>query len=129
MSNQLPLQYQLKCEKAETMVISKIRERLSNAASRTEMFRVFSDYSSLFYRPRIKTALLEYQADLVRRVDEDFKNIQDKYWAKRDEINFICSSRDIPLVADQLIWLFQLEQRVKVTIRGQSARDKKYCCL
>jgi dynein heavy chain 1 len=42
---------------AETYITKRLREKLGNATNANEMFRIFSKFSGLFFRPRIKSAI------------------------------------------------------------------------
>ncbi len=44
-----------------------------------QMFRVFSKFNALFFRPRIKGAIQEYQTQLIERVKEDIRTLQDMF--------------------------------------------------
>ncbi len=43
------------------------------------MFRVFSKFNALFFRPRIKGAIQEYQTQLIERVKEDIRALHDMF--------------------------------------------------
>lgn len=40
------------------------------------MFRVFSKFNPLFFRPRIRAAIAEFQADLIKHVREAVHKLQ-----------------------------------------------------
>lgn len=48
----------------------------SSTSSAEEMFRVFSKFNPLFFRPRIRAAIAEFQADLIKHVREAVHKLQ-----------------------------------------------------
>jgi dynein heavy chain 1 len=53
----------------EAVITAQLRDRLATAQSAAEMFRVCSKFNALFFRPRIRGAIREYQAQLIGRVE------------------------------------------------------------
>ena len=53
---------------AENYITKRLREKLGSASSANEMFRIFSKFNGLFFRPRIKSAIEEYQSQLLKTV-------------------------------------------------------------
>jgi hypothetical protein len=45
----------------EKNIIIKLRDKLGAATSTKEMFNIFDNFSSLFFREKIKNAVVEYQ--------------------------------------------------------------------
>ena len=76
--------------------------------------RVFSKFNALFFRPRIRGAIQEYQAQLISRVKDDIKSLQNKF-----KIGYTGSStshmsglRDLPPVSGAIIWARQIERQL-----------------
>jgi len=44
----------------EKNIITKLREKLGSASSTIEMFNIFCNFSPLFFREKIKNAVVEY---------------------------------------------------------------------
>jgi dynein heavy chain 1 len=44
--------------------VEQLRDRLATAQSANEMFRVCSKFNALFFRPRVRGAVREYQAQV-----------------------------------------------------------------
>lgn len=111
--------YQEKLTRFETNITQRIRERLSQAKDGNEMFRVFSEYNTLFFRPRIRSAIQEHQADLVNQVKADFHALQKKFREGHDntEACFAARTRDFPPNAEKVIWTRQIEDRVKLALQ------------
>jgi dynein heavy chain 1 len=42
------------------------------------MFRVFQTFNALFQRPRIRGAIYDYQNQLLSKVENDIKELQEK---------------------------------------------------
>lgn len=53
---------------AESYITKKLREKLGGSSNANEMFRIFSKFNGLFFRPRIKSAIEEYQSQLLKTV-------------------------------------------------------------
>lgn len=69
-----------KCiDHAESEITARLRDKLGAAKTATEMFRVFSRFNALFYRPRIRGAIQEYQTSLIQQVKDDVHRLQDKF--------------------------------------------------
>lgn len=61
-------QYTDKIDRVESQITNRLRDRLGAAKTGAEMFRVFSQFNPLFFRPRIRGAIQEYQASLIQQV-------------------------------------------------------------
>lgn len=61
-------QYADKIDRVESQITNRLRDRLGAAKTGAEMFRVFSQFNPLFFRPRIRGAIQEYQASLIQQV-------------------------------------------------------------
>jgi dynein heavy chain 1 len=59
--------YETCIDRVETQITLKLRDKLGAAKNATEMFRVCSKFNALFFRPRIRSAVQEYQNELLRR--------------------------------------------------------------
>jgi dynein heavy chain 1 len=57
----------------ETHITDQLCDRLATAKNASEMFRVFSKFNALFFRPRVREAIQLYQAQLIERVKDDIK--------------------------------------------------------
>lgn len=49
--------YDSRIERVEAQITSKLRDRLATAKNANEMFRVFSKFNALFFRPRVRLFL------------------------------------------------------------------------
>ena len=64
---------------AENYITKRLREKLGSASSANEMFRIFSKFNGLFFRPRIKSAIEEYQSQLLKTVKESINLLDRKF--------------------------------------------------
>lgn len=62
------------------------------------MFRIFSKFNGLFFRPRIKAAIEEYQSQLLKTVKNgiDALDFKFKQHYENTQNSRICKVRDIP---------------------------------
>uniref|UniRef100_A0A0G4FLJ2 Dynein heavy chain, cytoplasmic n=1 Tax=Chromera velia CCMP2878 TaxID=1169474 RepID=A0A0G4FLJ2_9ALVE len=111
--------YDDKIDRAEGQITSKLRDRLGAAKGASEMFRVFSKFNALFFRPRIRGAIHEYQSQLIQQVKDDIRKLQNKF--KQSYVTTQAAKmsqlRDIPPTAGAIIWAKQLERRLQVYMR------------
>lgn len=79
-----------------SQITARLRDKLGRAKSANEMFRVFSKFNALFFRPRIKGAIQEFQSELIQRVKDDIKALQAKFMVQyaRSEAKRISTVRD-----------------------------------
>lgn len=64
---------------AESYITKKLREKLGGSSNANEMFRIFSKFNGLFFRPRIKSAIEEYQSQLLKTVKESINLLDKKF--------------------------------------------------
>ncbi|KUF96061.1 valine--tRNA ligase [Phytophthora nicotianae] len=82
------------------------------------MFRVFSKYNALFFRPRIRSAVQQFQMQLIENVKEDVSNLQAKFRAHYaySEASRTSKLRDIPPIAGAVMWAKQIERKLKMLL-------------
>ena len=99
---------------AETYITKRLREKLGSATNANEMFRIFSKFNGLFFRPRIKSAIEEYQSQLLKTVKDGINFLDKKFLQSYDrtENRKICRVRDIPENPGKIIWAKQI--RIKL---------------
>lgn len=78
------------------------------------MFRIFAKFSGLFFRARIKSAIEEYQSQLLKTVKDGINFLDKKFlqYYDRTENIKICKVRDIPENPGKIIWIKQI--RIKL---------------
>ncbi|ETB60571.1 dynein heavy chain-like protein [Plasmodium yoelii 17X] len=109
------LSYESKMNKVESQITFKLRDKLGGAKTSNEMFNVFSKFNPLFFRPKIKGAIQEYQNSLIQIVVEDIKKLQMIYinGYVKSSSEKVSTIRDIPLVAGSIIWCKQIEKKLE----------------
>lgn len=112
-------QYELKIDRVESQITAKLRDKLGSAKSANEMFRVFSKFNALFFRPRIRGAIQEYQTQLISQVRNDIQVLQDKFKRhyNNTEAAVVSKVRDFPEVSSAIIWAKQIERKLQVYLR------------
>ena len=71
--------YDEKIELIEARITTRLRDQLGTAKNANEMFRIFSQYNSLFVRPHIRGAIREYQTQLIKKVKLDIEALHAKF--------------------------------------------------
>ncbi|KAH8584742.1 dynein heavy chain [Cryptosporidium sp. chipmunk genotype I] len=107
--------YNNKVDASETLLIKQLREQLSGCGNTLEMFRILGRYNPLFFRPRIRSAVEEYQSILLDKVQSDFQLLQLRYqnpYQKSAASQFSCL-RDIPNIGGMLVWSHLLQERIQ----------------
>jgi dynein heavy chain 1 len=92
-----------------------LREKLGGATNANEMFRIFSKFNGLYFRPRIKSAIEEYQSQLLKTVKDGIGFLEKKYVQKyeKTENRKICRVRDIPENPGKIIWVKQIRLKLE----------------
>lgn len=108
--------YDMKIDRVESKITFKLRDKLAQAQSANEMFRVFSKFNALFTRPRIRGAIQEYQNQLLATTKKDIQALQDKFISSQNVSHSakVSLSRDFPSVSSQINWAMQLQRKLKV---------------
>lgn len=79
------------------------------------MFRIFSKFNGLFFRPRIKSAIEEYQSQLLKTVKESIALLDKKFlqsYIDTENVK-ICNVRDIPMKAGSIVWAKQIKNKLE----------------
>lgn len=100
---------------AETYITKRLREKLGGATNANEMFRIFSKFNGLYFRPRIKSAIEEYQSQLLKTVKDGIGFLEKKYVQKyeKTENRKICRVKDIPENPGKIIWVKQIRLKLE----------------
>lgn len=111
--------YEKRLEKIEEHIINVLEERLSTAKTADEMFRVFSIFNPLFFRPNIRAAVNSFRTNLVKNVREDVKRLQEKFRLRYDESleRATADLRDIPPLSGRIIWARQIENQLSTLMK------------
>ncbi|CDI87445.1 dynein beta chain, flagellar outer arm, putative [Eimeria praecox] len=111
--------YDMRIDRVESQITAKLRDRLGASKTSAEMFRVFSQFNALFFRPRIRGAIQEYQTKLIQVVKEDLKRLQGIFLEgyQKVESNTMAEVRDMPRVAGMIVWGKQVERRLDALVQ------------
>ena len=99
---------------AENYITKKLREKLGGANNANEMFRIFAKFNGLFFRPRIKSAIEEYQSQLLKEVKQSIEVLDKKFlksYVDTENIK-ICNVKDVPMKAGKIIWAKQIRNKL-----------------
>jgi dynein heavy chain 1, cytosolic len=111
--------YDKKLDNIETRIKEIIDKRLKGARSAEEMFRIFSDFNSLFFRPSIRNAVTAYQSELMSCVRQDVKRLQDKFRCRYDDSAERTTAivHDVPPLSGKILWAKQIEHQLSAVIQ------------
>ena len=123
--------YLAKIDGVEAELESKIREFLDRAKDDSnEMFRVCAKFHPLFVRPRIQSAIREYQEQLIHTVKKDIDALQAKFsnkFAASEARKMSELLRDLPPVSSMIIWAKQIERQLNMYMsRVESVLGKQW---
>jgi hypothetical protein len=106
--------YHERIEKVESRLIKELVEKLGAAKNASEMFRVFSKFNALFYRPKVRTAIQQYQKQLIEKVADDVHRLEEKFKMQfaSSEAEQMCNLRDLPSLSGAVIWVRQIEKQL-----------------
>lgn len=106
--------YNERTARVENSIIARLRDRLATANSANEMFRVFSKFNALFVRPKIRSAIAEYQTTLINNVKTDISALHERFKQQygHSEAHAMAQLRDLPPVAGAIIWARQIERQL-----------------
>lgn len=107
--------YEMKIDRVETQITVKLRDRLGAAANANEMFRIFSKFNALFFRPLIRGAIQEYQSQLLRTVQNDIQALREKFLKQYENTEDfrLSKAKDIPSTAGAVIWARQINRKLR----------------
>lgn len=108
--------YRSMSDRVEAQMVVNLRDSLGSATSSNEMFQIFSVFSALLMRPKIRSAVQEYQNKLIMQVKDDVKALQDMFKRKyvNSEAARLAAVRNIPPVAGSIIWARQVERQLQM---------------
>ncbi|KAL8439825.1 hypothetical protein Efla_004351 [Eimeria flavescens] len=111
--------YDTRIDRVESQITAKLRDRLGASKTSAEMFRVFSQFNALFFRPRIRGAIQEYQTKLIQVVKEDLKRLQGAFLEGHQKIESatMAAVRDMPRVSGTIVWGRQVERRLDALVQ------------
>jgi len=107
--------YDIKIDKVESHITSKLTDKLGSASNAKEMFRIFAKFNALFFRPHIKGAIQQYQSQLLKTVQKDIQALREKFltYYPTTDAALISKVRDIPGYSGKIIWTKQISRKLK----------------
>ena len=86
-------------KKRDTRVVEALTQQLAAADTADDMFRAFAQFNALFFRPRVRAAVQQFQARLVTTVERDLKALQQQFMGRysRSEAAVMARVRELPL--------------------------------
>ncbi|CAG8978577.1 hypothetical protein HYALB_00010542 [Hymenoscyphus albidus] len=111
---QAEMTYNERTSRVENSIIARLRDRLATAKNANEMFRVFSKFNALFVRPKIRSAITEYQTTLIENVKNDISALHERFKQQygHSEAHAMAQLRDLPPVSGAIIWARQIERQL-----------------
>ncbi|KAI9672025.1 MAG: Dynein heavy chain, cytoplasmic [Trizodia sp. TS-e1964] len=106
--------YNERTSRVENSIIARLRDRLAIAKNANDMFRVFSKFNALFVRPKIRSAISEYQKSLIENVKQDIASLHERFKQQygNSEASQMAQLRDLPSVSGAIIWVRQIERQL-----------------
>lgn len=106
--------YEKRLERIEERITTLLEDSLGAAQTAEEMFRVFSTFNPLFFRPAIRNAVNSFRVTLVKNVREDVRRLQDKFRLRYEDSleRSTADLRDIPPLSGTIIWARQIENQL-----------------
>ena len=83
------------------------------------MFSIFSRYNPLFVRPRIQSAIREYQTTLITRVKLNIGELERMFSDSKSTslAQDFANSIDIPDFSAKVMWIKQIESQLLANLR------------
>jgi dynein heavy chain 1 len=106
-------EYNKVIEKIEGQISSSLTEQLASTQNVNEQFRIFEKFKVIIRRPRIQSAIQDYQQTLINSVTKDLNSLKDKLSAGYENSSAakLCSIRGLPPISGEIIWNNQFEEQ------------------
>ena len=84
-----------------------------------DMFRVFARFNPLLTRTRVRTAVKEFQIQLISTVGKSVERLQSKFTQRYESSSAsrIARVRGIPPISGKILWARQMENQVKALMQ------------
>lgn len=111
--------YKDQISRTETQLAVRLRDQLGSAKSADEMFSIFARFNALFVRPHIRSAIREFQTQLIGHVKNDIQELQNVFM---DESKMVLARRmadmnDIPEFSAKIMWIKQIESQLTMNMK------------
>ncbi|PVV04132.1 hypothetical protein BB560_001375 [Smittium megazygosporum] len=106
--------YNERIARIENSIISYLHDCLGLCSNGSEMFRVFARFNALFFRPKIRGAVQEYQTQLISSVKDDIRRLHEKFTKRfvKSSAYRMSQLRDIPPASSAIIWTREIENKL-----------------
>jgi len=106
--------YEKRIDRVERRIIETLTDRLGGAQSADDMFRVFEKFNALFFRPRIRGAIQQFQTRLIGTVEDDIEALQRTFKKSysRSQASVMSEVKDVPPVSGAIMWARQIERQL-----------------
>jgi len=111
--------YDRKIDAIEERLAKLLREKLTACEDAEDMFGVFARFNPLLTRTRVRSAVKEFQVQLIATVGQAIQQLQSKFTQKFEtsSASQISKIRGIPPVSGKILWAKQIERQVHALMR------------
>jgi len=111
--------YDRRIDAIEERLARLLRDKLTAAQDAEEMFRVFARFHALLARTRVRSAVKDFQIQLISTVGLAIQKLQSKFTHKYEasSANQVAHFRGIPPVAGKIMWAKQMERQVQTLMK------------
>lgn len=115
--------YNSRIDRVETHITNNLRDKLGTAKNASEMFRIFAKFNPLFCRPKIQSAIHEYQEQLIEKVKDDIKKLREKFTERSSspDARYMTDLWDLPTVSGFVIWARQIRRQLDLYMKRVDA--------
>ena len=108
-------EYNVEINSVEKEIIMKIRDLLGSTKGYNEMFKVFTRFSSLMKKSEVKTAIQEYQNQLLKKVQDNTNELFLKYKKKFNNSGGVRIAKFYEMldVSGNFIWSEQISEHIQ----------------
>ena len=108
--------YRERIAHVETRLIERLRHLLTHAHSARERLRILALFNKLFARPRVRAAVQEYQAVLLKGVRADLDALRAKFQAgyRHSDAHLAAQLRNEPEIVGAIIWVGEMERQLRL---------------
>eukprot|EP00761_Pharyngomonas_kirbyi_P012437 gb/GECH01012464.1/.p1 GENE.gb/GECH01012464.1/~~gb/GECH01012464.1/.p1 ORF type:complete len:4713 (+),score=1227.40 gb/GECH01012464.1/:1-14139(+) len=115
--------YNSRIDRVEIHITNNLRDKLGTAKNASEMFRIFAKFNPLFCRPKIQSAIHEYQEQLIDKVKDDIKKLREKFTERSQspDARYMTDIWDLPTVSGFVIWALQIRRQLDLYMKRVDA--------
>ncbi|GME96074.1 unnamed protein product [Ambrosiozyma monospora] len=99
----------------ENNIIQLLKATLNTAHSSNEMFSMFEKFGFLLERPNVRSALQEYQTQLLSVVQDQLSDFQKQFQVQLS-VQKVIQMRDVPSFSSTLMWVNEMNYRLEFLV-------------